>query len=338
MYLFRNREVKKFLFGTALVSAAGILLSFLLVSPKAAGIVFLTSLALHILWGVQLMDRYGQIRQLSLQLDQILHGSGSYDLAHFSEGDLEILRDEIYKMTVRLREQADRLEKEKVRMADFLADISHQVRTPLTSLFLMTERLRKTEDISGGNRLLLREIELLLHRIDWLITTLLKMSRLDAGAVDFSFQETSLYGLLQEALKPLEISMELHQQSCLLEGDPSISLRCDRTWTLEAVGNVLKNSTQYTPPGGSVTVTMTQNPLYTEITVTDSGNGIPEEDLPHLFERFYRGKNSGRDSFGIGLSLARMILSYENAVIFAKNTPGGSGQFILRFYPSSARP
>lgn len=336
MYLFRNQEVKKFFLYTILISAAGMLLSCLLVSSAAAGIVFLTSLALHVIWILQLKNRYGQIRQLSLQLDEILHGSTGFDLSHFSEGDLEILRDEIYKMTVRLREQAERLDKEKTRLADFLADISHQVRTPLTSLFLMTERLRKADGMSSGNRVLLRQIEQMLHRIEWLVTALLKISRLDAGAVEFDLQDNPLGELVKDALEPLEISMELHRITCIVEGDTSIRLCCDRTWTLEALGNVLKNSTQYTPPGGSVTISMEQNPLYTEITVTDSGNGIPEEDLPHLFERFYRGKNSGRDSFGIGLALARMILACENAVILARNTPDGSGRFILRFYPVSS--
>lgn len=331
MWIFRNRELTRQMQVSALVlllsTAAAVWLK-----REAAGAVFLCSLfwcGLHI-WRER--GRYRGMRLMADQIDEILHGAQTPKLGHFREGDLEILRDEIQKMTVRLQEQAEQLGREKNSLADALADISHQIRTPLTTLHLLLERLKSAEADSMQKRVLFKEAELMLDKIEWLVTALLKMSKLDAGAIMLKPQAIDMDSFLKEAIQPFEVSMEVHGKTYEVRGAGQITFRGDYGWTLEAVQNVLKNGIEYTPDGGKLTIECQENPLFTEITITDSGQGIPEEDLPCLFERFYRGKNAGEDSFGIGLALSRMILSRENAVIQAQNVKGGGGQFQIRFY------
>lgn len=334
MWIFRNRELARQMQASALVLLFGTVAA-LWFKPEAAGAVFLYGLlwwGLHILWERR---RYREMRSLSDQIDEILHGAERLEISHFREGDLEILRDEIQKMTVRLQEQAEQLEREKTSLADALTDISHQIRTPLTTLYLLLERLKSNQEDSSQKRVRIREAEQMLDKIGWLVTALLKMSKLDAGAVTLKPQTISLEPFLREAIRPFEVSMEVHGKTYEIRGAGEASFTGDYEWTLEAVQNVLKNGMEYTPDGGRLAIACQENPLFTEITVTDSGRGIDEEDLPHLFERFYRGKNAGDHSFGVGLALSRMILSRENAVIRAQNAKGGGGQFQIRFYKTA---
>lgn len=271
------------------------------------------------------------LRQLGGEIDRILHGQEELTPGSYREGELAILRDEIYKMTVRLREQSERLSEDKRMLADSLADISHQIRTPLTTLNLMTARAAKEEDAAERRRMM-REMNRMLGRIDWLITALLKMSKLDADAICLERQTLRMEEFLQQALEPFAIQMEVREQRCRIEGADGIAFTADAAWTLEAVQNVLKNCLEYTPPGKTLVIRCQENPLYTEIAVLDEGPGIAPEDLPHLFERFYRGKNAQAASFGIGLALAQMIVNRQNGVICAENRKEGGSCFKIRFY------
>lgn len=276
--------------------------------------------------------RYQEISRMSMEIDKILHGEGKLEFSSCREGDMEILKNEIYKMTVRLREQSERLWKDKTQLADSLADISHQIRTPLTSANLMLVRLENPELSAEQRMQLLMDTNKMLRRIDWLITALLKMSKLEAGAIVFEKEQLAVGAFIRQVLEPLEIPMELRGQRVKLMSGEALSFAADRAWTLEAVGNVLKNCMEYTPEGGEINIYAEQNPLYTELRVCDGGPGIEYEDLKHLFERFYRGKNAGKESFGIGLALSRMILAKENGTITAENNPKGGSIFRIRIY------
>ena len=272
------------------------------------------------------------LRRLSGEIDRILHGSGELVLGSYEEGEISILRDEIYKMTVRLREQSETLVGDKEALADSLADISHQIRTPLTTLNLMTARMMREGDDPEQRKRILREMNRMLERIEWLITALLKMSKLDAGAIRLEPTDISMEGFLKKVMEPFEIQMDLRDQRCRIEGAEGMTFTADEAWTLEAVRNVVKNSLEYTPDGEALEISCEDNPLYTEISVCDSGPGIAPEDLPHLFERFYKGKNAGSSSFGIGLALAQSIMSRQNGVIRAENRRQGGSRFRIRFY------
>ncbi len=183
-----------------------------------------------------------------------------------------------------------------------------------------TQRLRLT-----------RELKRSLERIDWLVETLLKLSKLDAGVVRFEPESLRAAELTERAVRNLRIPMELKGQELVLDiGDAALNV--DPDWTAEALGNVIKNCVEHTPVGGILTVTARQTPIFTELTVSDTGPGIAPEDLPRLFERFYRGKNAGENSIGIGLALARQIAVAQNGTLQAANRPEGGARFTFRFY------
>lgn len=275
-------------------------------------------------------SRYRRLAELSNDIDRILHGEGNVSLEKYSEGELGILQSEIYKMTVRLREQSNNLKKDKIYLADSIADISHQLRTPLTSVNLLVSLLSEENITQERRQKLTHELYELLSRIDWLVSTLLKISKLDAGTVAFQKEELSLDELISKSVSPLLVPMELRSQKLEIQTDGSF---CgDVSWTCEALGNIVKNCMEHTPDGGEIKITASENSLYAEIIIEDNGKGILTEDLPHVFERFYKGKNSGEKSFGIGLNLARMIVTSQNGTIKAENGEKTGAVFTIRFY------
>ncbi|MGO5115799.1 sensor histidine kinase [Candidatus Avoscillospira sp. LCP25S3_F1] len=283
--------------------------------------------ALHLL---STRSRYRRIAALSADLDRVLHGQDGVDLDRYEEGELAILQSEIRKMIIRLREQQQNLQQDKVYLADSIADISHQLRTPLTTINLLVSFLSEP-DCSTERRLkLARELCGLLSRIDWLITALLKLSKLDAGTVRFRRETLPMAKLLHQAAEPLLVPMELRDQTVTVKADGTFE--GDIAWTQEALANVLKNCMEHTPSGGVISVTATETALYREIRIADTGCGIDPVDLPHIFERFYKGKDADDKSFGIGLALARRIITNQNGTIKAENRPEGGALFTIRFY------
>ena len=337
MSFLRNPEIRRALlcvFGvTAACAGAG-----LLVSVPCALLALVSCVLLGTLFFVWTRRRYRHIAALSEQLDHILHGNDSVELSAFSEGELAILRDELYKMTVRLREQADALLADRARLADAMADISHQLRTPLTAMHLNLSLLQSGTVSEARRMALLQEVAALLTRFDWLVDAMLKVSRIDAGAVRFRQERVCALDLVRRAAQPLEIAIELRGQSLSMDVPPDLPLWCDLQWTAEAVGNVLKNCVEHMPQGGTLTVHAAGNAIYTELIVEDDGAGIDPADLPHLFDRFYRGKNASPQSAGIGLALTRMILSAQGGTIRAENRAEGGARFMIRLYRQTAEP
>lgn len=272
---------------------------------------------------------YRRINDISGEIDKVLHGSNDILWECDSEGELALLKSEIYKMTVRLREQSQDLIADKTALADALADISHQIRTPLTSINIAVTMLAKEDISQERRRKLIMELQQLLSRIDWLIMTLLKMSKLDAGSVELRRDELDMKDVAEAACQPFMIPAEVRGQEIRIEAQGNFT--GDMQWTCEALGNIIKNCTEHTPEGGTITLKAEENPLYSEIVISDTGSGISEEDLPHIFERFYKGSDSGDKSFGIGLALARMIISAQNGTIKAENS-GTGAVFTVRFY------
>ncbi len=275
--------------------------------------------------------RYGRIAELSDSVDSILHGAESIPIPDSGEGELSILVSEIKKMTVRLKEQSDLLSADKIRLTDAIADIFHQIRTPLTSMNLVVTLL-SDEELDYPRRVqLTRELKKQLERIQWLIESLLKLSKIDAGTAIFESKEVPVKKLLEKASEPFLIPMELRGQQLEISSG-SESYEGDFQWSVEAVGNILKNAMEHTPEGGRIKVTASETPLYTELVIEDSGEGFCKEDIPHLFERFYKGKNAGESSIGIGLALSRAIITAQNGTVKAENSQEGGARFEIRFY------
>ena len=327
--LLKNKEVRKALLWQLLLSAAACAVCFFFdirAGLTAAGL----SLLLMLIYCVSTYRRYQSIAALAGDIDQILHGDHAVDFDSYSEGELSILHSEIYKMTICLREQQQKLINDKKYLADSLADISHQIRTPLTSINLLVERLSASGLTDECRHRLTNELYELLDRIDWLITTLLKISKLDAGTVSFNKETVSLETLIKKSCSPLLIPIELRGQELIIraEGD----FYGDPAWTSEAVGNMVKNCMEHTPDGGRIEINAAETALYSEIIIKDNGTGISPEDLPHIFERFYKGKDSDGKSFGIGLALSRMIITGQGGTVKAENRKPAGAMFTIRFY------
>ncbi|EOT23511.1 hypothetical protein C805_03175 [Eubacterium sp. 14-2] len=276
--------------------------------------------------------RYRRLEQLSREIDHMLHSQVPIHFENYREGELSILENELSKMTLRLSEQAAALENDKKFLADSMADISHQIRSPLTSSNLILSLLMKPDLSAGRRKELLLELTQLLSRIDWLVESLLKMSKMDAGTIKLQQTAVNVETLICQAAEPLMIPMELREQTLTLKGDSQVQFTGDFSWSQEAILNILKNCMEHTPFGGCIKVSFSENTIFTEIIIEDNGDGFTPEDLPHLFERFYRGKNASLQSVGIGLALSRMIVLQQNGTLKAENRPEGGARFLIKFY------
>lgn len=282
--------------------------------------------------------RYQRIAALADKVDRYLHGYMDLYIQEQREGELAILESEIGKMVLRLRNQAELLRKDKIYLADSIADISHQIRTPLTTINLIVSRLSSRELAEEKRKYLLMEMEGMLVHIDWLIQSLLTISKLDAGTIQMQERRVAVPELIRNSTETLEIPIELRQQQLEVECDAPVSFIGDMKWMKEALMNIVKNCMEHTPEGGRIRICAVENPIYTEILVEDNGPGIDMEDLPHLFEHFYKGKNSSDKSVGIGLALARMIIEGQHGNITAENIRERGricgARFAIRFYKS----
>ena len=330
MKLSNNPEIRKFLLITVMPS---LLLCFIMAffSKIAAISVLAVSIFLIVSFFIFTKKRYNRLNALSETIDKILHGNDTINIKSFGEGELSILESDVQKMLVRLRDQKDKLEKDRTFLADSIADISHQLRTPLTSINLILSLIEASDTTKERREELLRELSKLITKTEYLVSVLLKISKIDAGTVQFEKKETELKALIRKSAEPLLIPMDIKNQKLSINAD-DISLNCDFAWCIEAFGNILKNCTEHTPENGEITVTATNTPIFTEIIITDTGNGFDEEDIPHIFERFYKGQNSSKESFGIGLNLAKMIITAHNGTVKAGNSQSGGAEFTIRFY------
>lgn len=327
--MWRNRELRElalwYIGCTFLFVAVGFALQ-----PVMGVLLMLLAVALGVLFWRFTAVRYYRIAQLSAQIDQLLHNGDQLSIQAAEEGELSILESEIYKMTLRIREQNAALRQEKTHLADSLADIAHQLRTPLTAANLLAARLRSTVDMAD-RQALLRELHGLFAQMDWLLTALLQLSRLDAGMVLFQREPVAVHQLVQAALRPLQIALELHDVTVQVETPPNAVIQGDIRWLTEAVQNICKNCIESAGDGGSMEITCVDTLLYTELAIHDSGPGFAPEELPRLFERFYRGKNSSAAGYGIGLALCQNIVTGQGGTVTAKNHPNGGALFLLRF-------
>ena len=329
--MVRNRELVRFLLFGIGIAAAGAAAGYFL--PEYAYLVcLLFCLAEIAVFTGYTMRRYRQMEKLSDYLKRIGRGDYSLDIRDNVEGELSILKNEIYKVTTRLREQAEYNLREKYYLADALSDISHQLKTPLTSMMVMTDLL-KEEGLSPDKREEFTDtIRAQLIRIEWLVTSLLKLSRLDAGTIVLESRPVPAAEVIGRAAQHLLIPMELKGIEFEVQGEENVTFPGDLSWSAEAFANILKNCMEHTPPGGRIRVMYEENHLYTVISVEDNGEGIAAEDLPHIFERFYKGKNAGADSVGIGLAMAYEIFAKEQGKIDVTSKEGEGTRFRVKFY------
>ena len=327
--MLRNREIRQFTILFSIMAAAAVTLGFA-ISPAAGILVLVSAAAFGTAFFAFTQARYKSIARLSDQIDLVLHNAERLDIDEMDEGELSILHSEITKMMLRIREQNDALRKEKEHLANSLADIAHQLRTPLTSVNLILSLLENNPE-ENERKALIWEIKELFEQMDWLLTSLLKISRLDAGIVIFQREQINVTHLINTALHPFLIPMELRGTDTQIDVPKGIIIQGDPGWLSEAIQNILKNCIESAGENGKIEIVCRDNPLFSEITIHDSGAGFEKDDLPYLFDRFYRGKNPNASGYGIGLALCKMIITRQGGTITAKNHPQGGAIFTIRF-------
>jgi len=285
---------------------------------------------------VLLLVRYqravsAQVAGLSAYLRQIDAGDYALDVRDNGEGSFSLLKNDLYKVTVRLREQAELLQKDKTALSNLISDVSHQIKTPLTSLGVLGDLLAE-DPPDADRRAFVKRLRAQLGRIQWLVGALLKLARLDAGAAVFKREPVDVRRLIEVALEPLQIPLEIKKQRLEVHGDDGASFTGDLNWSAEALTNVVKNCVEHTPEGGKIEISYGANALYAEVIVSDDGDGIASRDLPNIFNRFYRGENAGENSVGIGLALAKAIFNAQGGDISVRSQPGVGTSFDIRVF------
>lgn len=270
---------------------------------------------------------YNDIKDMT---DYVYHSSEGRDFEmkkRNQEGQIGLLKTELLKMTNILKEKVDLLNKEKVFLNDTISDISHQLKTPMTSLIILNDLMYG--DISKETKHeFLNKIKSQLTRMEWLIKSMLKLSKIEAKVIDFNKEKVNVKELITRAIQPSLILIELKNINLSINGEEDVTYIGDINWSTEALVNVIKNCVEHTPTGGNLDIKYEQNPLYLEIIIKDDGEGIDKKDLPHIFKRFYKGKsNSKEDSVGIGLAMAKSIIESQNGDIYVKSEKNKGTEF-----------
>ncbi|TVX92409.1 sensor histidine kinase [Paenibacillus agilis] len=299
---------------------------------KAGVVAFATLSLLFLCFFLFTLKRFRDIKKLSDYLASVYSGQPTMDIRDNREGELSILKNDIYKVTLTLSELSVHLKKDKLYLAETLSNISHQLKTPLTSMFVMADLLNDPSLPREKREQFVGNILNQLKRIEWLVTSLLKLSKIDVQSVTFKKELVSVKKLVDRALEPLLIPMELKDQQLTMSCDHNLMVTVDENWTVEAILNVIKNGIEHTPAGGRIAISCEETPLYTRMIITDSGEGIGPEDAPYIFERFYKGKNSGPDSIGIGLAMSKSILQSQSADIFMESQLGVGTKCTIKFF------
>lgn len=273
-----------------------------------------------------------KIKEITKMISKINNRQFDIDINDFNEGELSILKNEISKTTTMLRQVADNSVKDKLNLKDSLGDISHQLKTPLTSITIMIDNILDNPDMDEKIRKkFLINIKREILNINFLVMSLLKLSKFDANVVKFNKESVYLKDIIIESIKNVSMIKELKNITIKVSGDDNIKLLCDFKWQVESITNILKNSIEHTSEYGTVEVNYSENKLYTRILIKDNGKGIDSDDLPHIFDRFYKGKNGSDDSFGIGLSLSKTIIEKEGGSITVKSTPNIGTIFTIKY-------
>jgi signal transduction histidine kinase len=330
--LLRNKEIQIFLLVLFLNSLIAIGFAAVLFSIKAALFTFIITVLLISCSLIFTAWRYREIEKLSHYLRQISNGDYTLDVRDNDEGELSILKNDIYKVTLMLSEHGSLLQEDKMKLTNAISDISHQLKTPLTSMSVMADLLSDSKLNEAKRAEFTRNIRVQLERMEWLVSSLLKLSKIDAGTIRFKTEQVLVRQIIQKAVETVLIPMDIKEQTLIVNGQDHVSFLGDFNWTVEALINILKNGVEHTPNGGEISILFSENVLFTEILIQDNGKGISRKDLPYIFKRFYKGKNAGEDSVGIGLAMANSIIKSQNGSLEVSSEEGKGTRFQIKFY------
>ena len=296
-------------------------------------ILFIIIITLYVYFVINKSKRTKKINKIIELISKINRRNFDIDIEDYTEDELSILKQEVYKTSLMLRSEADNSLKDKLNLKDSLSDISHQLKTPLTSITIMIDNILDNEEMDfKTRRKFLINIKREIININFLVQNLLKLSKFDANVIKFNKEEVLIKDIVDEAINKVSALSELKGVSIKVSGDKGSTIKCDFMWEVEALSNIIKNSIEHIDGNGFVEVNYTKNKVYSRILIRDNGVGISEEDLPYIFDRFYKGKNTSKDSVGIGLALSKSIIEKDNGSISVKSTPKIGTVFTIKYF------
>ena len=270
-----------------------------------------------------------QIEELEQYCEEVLQERATLELRDNEEGRFSLLKNKVYDITVLLREKNQLLEKNKKETERLIADISHQLKTPITSLRMTNEILYM--DMPSEKRMtFLDNMQADLLKIEWFVKTILNLAKLDSKTLTLKREETMAAELSEKMIDSFKIFCEVSGCRIASSGEEDITLWCDKKWLLEALHNILKNALEH--GAAHIALLWSENNLYTKLEITDDGEGIEKEELPHIFERFYRMKGSREDSMGLGMAFTKSMIAYQNGEVKVKSKKGEGTTFIVKIY------
>lgn len=290
----------------------------------------IANLILILTFVVYLKHRHIKIDKLTEYIQKLSNKEYSLDIGENSEDELNSLKNELYKITVMLKETADNSIASKEALSASVSDISHQLKTPLTSIQILIDNLNESENMDNDTRKdFLKEISKQIKDMNFLVIAMLQLSRLDAGVVEFLNEKINLSNIIYEIKNNLEIMAEVKNVKLSIHGKKDVYINGDYNWNKEAIQNIVKNAIEHA--NSKVIVDISENDVYTKLEIVDDGQGINEKDIKHIFERFYKATNSSENSIGIGLSLAKDIIEKQNGYITVESELGKGSRFIIKY-------
>ena len=272
-----------------------------------------------------------KIKEIEKYIEAINNKNYTLKISENSEDEFSNLSNELYKTTVMLKEQASNSQKSQKTLQTNIEDISHQLKTPLTSISIMLDNIIDNPDMEIETRQkFLHEINRQIEWFNWLVIALLKLSKIDSGTAVFTKKEINVEKIINHVIQNLAIPLEIKQQKIIVNGNSSKFIG-DYNWQLEALTNIVKNCIEHTPNHKNIYIKFEENNFYTKITIRDEGVGIAKEDIKHIFERFYKGKNSSENSIGIGLALSKSIIERDNGYIICSSKEGEGTTFEIKY-------
>ncbi len=272
-----------------------------------------------------------KLNEITKYIEEINNKNYKLDIDDNSEDELSILKNEIYKTTIMLKEIAENSKQDKIKLKDSLSDISHQLKTPLTSITILIDNIIDNPEMDKETKAeFAKDIKREVTNINFLVQALLKLSKLDANSVKFINEDVTVESIIAESMKNVAVLSDLRNVKIQVNGDKNAKVHCDFKWQVEAITNILKNAIEHSNTNGNIQINYEENQVYTKIEIIDYGVGIDKEDLPHIFERFYKGKNSSPESVGIGLALSKSIIENNNGYISVEAEQ--ETKFIIKYF------
>ena len=294
--------------------------------------IYIIIIVLLIIFLIYIKNKDKDIKDITKYIEEINKGNYGLKINSISEDELSILKNEIYKTTIKLKEAYINTNNDKLSIKKSLEDISHQLKTPLTSILIMLDNLIDDPNMDINIRQdFITDIKRQVVNMNFLVQNLLKLSKFDSNTIHFIKENNKLSNILKEAIKNVSTLCDLKDIKIIINGDDESTIYSDFKWEVEALTNILKNSIEHTKDKKEILVDYNTNNVYSIIKIKDYGVGIAHDDLKHIFKRFYKGKNSSPDSIGIGLSLAKAIINEDNGIISVESNSNGT-TFIIKYY------